>query len=44
MSEISDPLANIQTRRHLEEVKVHVLPGDGETIELPGKYSEEHHP
>ncbi len=39
MSEISDPLANIQTRRHLEEVNLHILHGEGEIIELPGKYS-----
>ncbi len=39
MSEISDPLANIQTRRYLEEVNAHILHGEGEIIELPGKYS-----
>ncbi len=39
MSEISDPLAGIQTRRYLEEVNQHILHGEGEIIELPGKYS-----
>lgn len=39
MTETSDPLAYIQTRRHLEEVNTHILRGEGEIIEVPGKLS-----
>jgi hypothetical protein len=39
MTETSDPLAFIQTRRHLEEVNLHILHGDGEILEVPGKLS-----
>ncbi len=37
MSETSDPLAHLQTRRHLEEVNQHILHGAGEILETPGK-------
>jgi len=37
MSETGDPLALIQTRRHLEEVNQHILYGVGEIHETPGK-------
>ena len=35
----SDPLANIQARRYLEEVNQYILQGSGEIIEAPGKLS-----
>ncbi len=39
MNETSDPLALIQTRRHLEEVNAFILHGEGEIVEVPGKLS-----
>ncbi len=39
MTETNDPLAHIQTRRHLEEVNTHILRGEGEIVEVPGKLS-----
>jgi len=39
MIETSDPLARIQTRRYLAEVNQHILRGEGEILELPGKLS-----
>ncbi len=39
MAETSDLLANIQARRHLEAVNFHILHGDGEIREAPGKLS-----
>ena len=39
MSETSDPLAQVQARRCLEEVNEWILHGAGEIIEAPGKIS-----
>ena len=39
MSETSDPLEMIQTRRYLEEVNHHILHDEGEILESPGKMS-----
>ena len=39
MSESSDPLVDIQTRRYLEEVNQYILHGEGEILESPGKLS-----
>ncbi len=34
-----DLLAQIQTRRHLEEINEYIIHGDGEILESPGKLS-----
>lgn len=39
MSDINDPLENIQTRQYLEEVNHHILHDEGEILEVPGKMS-----
>ncbi len=39
MSETGDPLARIQARRYLAEVNQHILRGEGEILESPGKLS-----
>jgi hypothetical protein len=39
MTETSDPLESIQTRRYLEEVNQYILNGEGEILESPGKLS-----
>ena len=39
MSAPIDPLARIQTRRFLEEINQHILHGEGEILEIPGKLS-----
>ena len=39
MSEPIDPLARLQTRRFLEEINQHLLHGEGEILEVPGKLS-----
>ena len=36
---VLDPLENINTRRHLEEVNEFILHGEGEILEVPGKIS-----
>lgn len=39
MTRNEDPLAHIQTRRHLEEINHHLLNEMGEIVESPGKIS-----